>query len=434
MTNPTQSLINFGSIDATYPVAGQDNNSQGFRDNFGAIKTGLGQASTEITALQQNSAFINANNDFGGNTLSNAKTNRVYPSFLSLGTVTANQDVNLALGQVQSLYLANNVTLTFRNWPASGSYAACRLFIYSDGAGVRTPTLATAAGTNLRYETSFPLLPGTSNPGIVVGGEKVTSVAVSNPGSGYTSAVSVGFTGGSQQATGSTATATANFKVVSATIIGGYAGNGYALNDTITLNANVNVVLSVSSLNLTFTANTTNASATLANISNFLNLGPGVAISGAGIPAGTYIGTVNTSAGTATMVTIDGTTPSPATATATGITVTYVSSTGPIGALTIVNGGTFALPIVGSYDTSPIIGSGDLARVVLSFGVNAVTVTSGGNGYTTTPSVTFTGGGGTNTLATATITSQTADNAKVIEASTFDGGTTVFVRYLGEFN
>ena len=28
-----------GNIDGTYPKAGQDNSSQGFRDNFGAIKT-----------------------------------------------------------------------------------------------------------------------------------------------------------------------------------------------------------------------------------------------------------------------------------------------------------------------------------------------------------------------------------------------------------
>ena len=31
------SNIDSTSIDATYPVAGQDNNSQGFRDNFNTI-------------------------------------------------------------------------------------------------------------------------------------------------------------------------------------------------------------------------------------------------------------------------------------------------------------------------------------------------------------------------------------------------------------
>ena len=28
------SQINFNNIDGTYPIAGQDNSSQGFRDNF----------------------------------------------------------------------------------------------------------------------------------------------------------------------------------------------------------------------------------------------------------------------------------------------------------------------------------------------------------------------------------------------------------------
>lgn len=435
MSNPTQSLINFGSIDATYPVAGQDNNSQGFRDNFGAIKTGLGQASTEITALQQNAAFLNAANNFGGNTITNAVYNQFYGTFLSLGTVSSNQDINLQNGPFQSVYLANNVTLTFRNWPASGSYAAVRLFVYSDGAGVRTPTLQTASGNTLRYEVGFPTLPSTTTPGIVVGGEKVASVAVTNPGSGYTSAVSVGFSGGSQQATGTTATATANYKVVSATVSGGYPGNGYAVNDTITINANVNVVLSVSSLNLTFTGNLTNGSATVSGVTNFLNLAPGVILSVASGFTNAQIGTVNVGAGTFTLVSqTDGTTPVLASASVTGATITYTSTTGPIGALTVVSGGTFSLPIVGSYDTSALVGVGYGARLVLSFGVNAITVTYGGNGYTATPAVNFTGGGGTNTQATASITSATANNPKVIEASSYDGGTTVFVKYVAEYD
>jgi len=439
MTNPTSSLINFGSIDATYPVAGQDNNSQGFRDNFGAIKSGLGQASTEITALQQNSAFLNASNNFGGNTITNAIFNQFYGTFTSLGTVSTNQDINLQIGPVQSVYLSNNVTLTFRNWPASGSYGMVRVFVFSDGSGVRQPAFATAAGTTLRYDTAFPTLPNSVTPGIVVGGEKVSSVTVSNPGSGYTSGVAVGFSGGSQQATGSTATATANYKVVSATVIGGYPGNAYAVNDTITINANTNVVLSVSSLNLTFTANTTNGNASLTNISNILNLGAGVAVSGTGIPANVEVSSagVQGSVGSYYINLVSGadhTTPVNCTATNTATTVTYVSSTGPIGTLTVTNGGTFSSPIVGSYDTSAIIGVGYGARLVLSFGINVVTVTYGGNGYTATPAVTFTGGGGTNTVASASITTGTTNNPKVIEASSYDGGTTVYMRFIGEYD
>ena len=35
-----------------FPVAGQDNDSQGFRDNFTTIKTGLQTAQSEISTLQ----------------------------------------------------------------------------------------------------------------------------------------------------------------------------------------------------------------------------------------------------------------------------------------------------------------------------------------------------------------------------------------------
>ena len=45
------SNISTTNIDETYPVAGQDNDSQGFRDNFSQIKTQLGTASTEITTI-----------------------------------------------------------------------------------------------------------------------------------------------------------------------------------------------------------------------------------------------------------------------------------------------------------------------------------------------------------------------------------------------
>jgi len=48
------SNINPNNIDGAYPIAGQDNDSQGFRDNFTNIKTNLEYAETEITTLQSN--------------------------------------------------------------------------------------------------------------------------------------------------------------------------------------------------------------------------------------------------------------------------------------------------------------------------------------------------------------------------------------------
>ena len=46
------SNINTNTIDTKYPIAGQDNDTQGFRDNFASIKNNLTSAKTEITDLQ----------------------------------------------------------------------------------------------------------------------------------------------------------------------------------------------------------------------------------------------------------------------------------------------------------------------------------------------------------------------------------------------
>jgi len=46
------SNINFQNINAEYPIAGKDQSSQGFRDNFGVIKSSLNVAKTEIESLQ----------------------------------------------------------------------------------------------------------------------------------------------------------------------------------------------------------------------------------------------------------------------------------------------------------------------------------------------------------------------------------------------
>ena len=73
------SNINPNNIDGTYPVAGQDNNSQGFRDNFTNIKTNFQYAEDEINDLQSKVVLKSAltgqtlDNDMLGSLLSNAQ-------------------------------------------------------------------------------------------------------------------------------------------------------------------------------------------------------------------------------------------------------------------------------------------------------------------------------------------------------------------------
>ena len=53
------SNINTSNINRSYPIAGQDNDTQGFRDNFTNIAYNLNIAGAEITALQA-STYSNA--------------------------------------------------------------------------------------------------------------------------------------------------------------------------------------------------------------------------------------------------------------------------------------------------------------------------------------------------------------------------------------
>jgi hypothetical protein len=111
-----------GNIDGTYPVAGQDNSSQGFRDNFTGIKNNFTEAKTEIEALQSNKANLNATNNFSGNTISNAvlKDNgeTVYNhGTVSGGTITLNHEN----GHYQTATITADTTFSFLNLPTSGS-------------------------------------------------------------------------------------------------------------------------------------------------------------------------------------------------------------------------------------------------------------------------------------------------------------------------
>ena len=77
------SNINFNSIDETFPIAGRDNDSQGFRDNFSVIRNNFEAAKSEIDDLQLNTARLDDSNDFGGNNIANANlTNYTEQAYL----------------------------------------------------------------------------------------------------------------------------------------------------------------------------------------------------------------------------------------------------------------------------------------------------------------------------------------------------------------
>ena len=150
------SNINSDAIDALYPVAGQDNDSQGFRDNFSTIKNSLATAKTEITTLQNDTAKKNADNDFNGNKIQEANLISTTEQTYATGELTASQNISFENGHYQIVTVGGDITITLTDWAASGKLCKLRLEVKSDGTG-RQLTINVGSGGSLKLDKGFLL-------------------------------------------------------------------------------------------------------------------------------------------------------------------------------------------------------------------------------------------------------------------------------------
>lgn len=117
------SAINPNNIDGTYPVAGQDNDSQGFRDNFTNIRTNFTFAKNEITDLQNNAILKGAltgttlNNNMNGVILSNAQLQNMRETVVNLGTTSGAVTMAYAAGPYYTLTTSGSVVVSFTGFP-----------------------------------------------------------------------------------------------------------------------------------------------------------------------------------------------------------------------------------------------------------------------------------------------------------------------------
>jgi hypothetical protein len=111
-------------------VAGQDNDSQGFRDNFTNIKTNFEFAAEEIDDLQSKVLLKSAltgttlDNDMGGAILENPKLQGVRYTRIAPTATTGSITVDFAAGSYYKIsQLTGNISLAFSNIPSAGNYA-----------------------------------------------------------------------------------------------------------------------------------------------------------------------------------------------------------------------------------------------------------------------------------------------------------------------
>lgn len=167
------------TIDENYPVAGQDNDSQGFRDNFAVIKDGLATANSEITDLQVNTAKTDRDNNFNGSLIDNAQTNRLYGTVYNTNTeLSGTVTIDYAAGEYQIVTVSRNCTLRFQNWPTRTDnvpvYAKVRVALIPNSSTSYNVTFSTVNGSvrTTALNATFPI---TDNPEIATVAEVWTA-------------------------------------------------------------------------------------------------------------------------------------------------------------------------------------------------------------------------------------------------------------------
>lgn len=144
------SSINTGSIDVSYPVPGVNNSSQGFRDNFTAIKNNLDTAGTEITDLQNKAIVKSAltgvtlNNDMANTLISNALTLGFRNTTFNLGNnLNGNVNIDITKGDVHYGTLTGNINLQFSKWAPTNTQSSVQVIF-------------TVSNPNANYVINFP--------------------------------------------------------------------------------------------------------------------------------------------------------------------------------------------------------------------------------------------------------------------------------------
>jgi hypothetical protein len=131
------SQVNPNNIDGSYPVAGQDNNSQGFRDNFTNIKVNFQYTEDEITDLQNFVVLKGALPTVSGTPDNNMNDTLIYAAKIqdfSATKVTVSPNVaptttNIvySAGHYQTITPTSPINLSFTTFPATGSYGYVRI-------------------------------------------------------------------------------------------------------------------------------------------------------------------------------------------------------------------------------------------------------------------------------------------------------------------
>ncbi len=158
------SAINYAAINENFPVAGQDNDTQVFRDNFDTIKTNFSTAKTEIEDLQDNAARTDQDTDFLYNVVTAVTLQDAYLRKKDYGAaiVVATQEISFKQAMYHIIKFGAGCALSFIEFPTTavdegglGQVGKATLELYGDGTA-RTITFSASGSTVFKKSSDFP--------------------------------------------------------------------------------------------------------------------------------------------------------------------------------------------------------------------------------------------------------------------------------------
>lgn len=131
------SLVNPSNINGNFPIAGQDNDSQGFRDNFTNIRNNFTFIKAEVEDLQAKTVLKSAligstlDNNFLGSQLKNTQFKNYSETLYDWGNTSGEIQLDLALGNTHKVYTDGSISINsiIKNWPSSLQYSRLLLYV-----------------------------------------------------------------------------------------------------------------------------------------------------------------------------------------------------------------------------------------------------------------------------------------------------------------
>lgn len=136
-------MIDTSGINVNFPAAGQNNSSQGFRDNFSAIKTSLdiaGRTLASVDFLSKSavvkdaaSATTNLNNDFNFHYLTRPLLRSAAVVYADIGFGGTYINVDFYRASIQKFRINSDIRLNFVNFPENTVVGAVRVWVENTG-------------------------------------------------------------------------------------------------------------------------------------------------------------------------------------------------------------------------------------------------------------------------------------------------------------